>query len=708
MYNDIIQLLEQHRLNEAFTQLRAFLPATGNERLISLLDQAEDTYKYMLQYVGKNMDDPQRPSIYLSLCRTIYELADQGQLLYSMQKGGVGQQLKAKRTPSGISYRELIAELKRIDRLMSQTPAGSKEEEGQRSEPGGIYYQHVKTLDQLFDKTWTSLLWNEEEYRECQEMLLSDAILANDIAVFLSGITLSLIRLFDSRKFQFLIDTYRLNKNSITSHRVVAGIGLAVYYHLKRIELYPTLIDTLKSLQEDTVFSLWLFHLQRCLLLSRETEKMSRKLQEEILPQLMPKNGISPDLKIEDFEDFEGKNPEWESSIENISDSIRTLNDWQKEGFDAFMSAFSKMKNDSFFQTPAHWFYPFDPRSAGLSGYIDEKKKGFITMLFKNSTTCDSDKYSMALTLFKDMNAKQFDGIFSSMDFPDASIAEDEDPFVYMQQYIQDLYRFSKLWIYRTEEHDIFTDKLDLWNNALLRPFFFQGQQALAIAELLLRQGYYEEAAELFRNLSIQNKLPDIWQKLGYAYQQLKQYAEAVKAYRQADVLEPDSVWTLTHMAQCYKHLGDYGKAYESYRQAEALRPDDLTILLQAGKCLATLRKYEEALSCFFKVEYLHKDPKKAQRAIAWCYFMTRRYDDALKYYQKLAEKSQTITSDYLNMGHVFLAQSRIEEAVDCYRKVQRSCKTKDEFIHLFQADYEILKEHEVPKEILFMLPDLL
>ena len=59
MYNDVIQLLDQHRLKEAFTQLIALIEKTENWELKPAVESLQTTYNYMVQYAAQGMEDPE-------------------------------------------------------------------------------------------------------------------------------------------------------------------------------------------------------------------------------------------------------------------------------------------------------------------------------------------------------------------------------------------------------------------------------------------------------------------------------------------------------------------------------------------------------------------------------------------------------------------------------------------------------------------------
>lgn len=725
MYQDIIQFLDQKRLKEAFAQLGSLASETNNWKLTSEVETLQTTYGYMLQYAAQGMDDPGRGKMYARLRRTGYELADRAGFIKEQQtaQGYFASKFRNFRQMPLHSFQEIGMTLETIAEDMGVTPLIIADEEKKNAELKALCERQEKTIDELFDKIWTSVQWTEEEAQEAAALLESPLIPANALAVMISAITLSLLMIFDAHKFRFLIQARQQRTEPVITQRALTGILLATYYQSARLALYPELTAALTMLADDASTVEQLHNIQILFLLSRETEKIDRKMREEIIPQMMQNPHLkNPDLKITDIEDLEDKNPEWEKSMSKISDEIRQLSELQMEGADTYMSTFSQLKNYPFFRQAAHWFYPFDRQTADVANIFANGKiedKSLIDLLLNSTVFCNSDKYSFCLTL-NSLPASQREMLSTKLGTQNEMVKENmnklmgnaqdhEKENVASRQYVHDLYRFFKLWMFRSEQHDLFTDGLTFWESPYLRPLLLQNERHKQIADYLFSKDYFREASELYEELThIQPEEADVWQKLGFSYQKMKQYEKAVSAYLQADILKPDHVWTLKHLAQCYKRMSHYDKALTYLYKVEAIQPDNLNLLLQIGLCLATLRDYDKALQYFFKVEYLDKTPDNAQRAIGWCYFMTGRYEEALRFYGKLLHTSDVQTSDWLNTGHVYAAMNRIPEALKCYREVARHTATHDEFLKIYTADKEALLEQGVTEENIYLIPDLL
>lgn len=715
MHKEIIQLLHEKRLKEAFSKIKEAANTLNNWELKSQIETQQTTYHYMLQYTEMGTQDPQRETIYNQLLCKGYELADKTYFLKDQEKayGYFADKFRKFAQTPPHTFKEIGFMLEAAKQPSPQTP----EEEEQTLQN---YTLHQNAIDELFNKIWVSTQWGEEDFQEARELFLSSSMATNDKAVMTSAVTLSLLQLFDQRKFLWLLFAYQQGSESAVSQRALAGIALATYFQSDRIRLYPELVSALKLMEDNPSLLKQLHDIQIIFLLSRETEKIDKKMREEIIPQMMRNPQLrNPELKAIEIEDIEDLNPEWQKDIEQMNNQMRELGELQMEGADTYMTAFSQLKTFSFFQEAAHWFYLFSLKVPDLYRIYKGKtfnEKSLLGLMISSPAFCDSDKYSFCLAM-QSLPHDQQTFMRSKLNGEDLipndlnlnENLEEQKLNAVQRQYIHNLYRFYKLWRFRQEMHDIFKDKLDFWNNDLLRPLLLKGEYHGQIAGYLFSKGYMTEAANLYETLAEKDPAnAETWQKLGFAYQKNKDYEKAIRAYLQADALKSNHLWTLKQLAQCYKQSGDYAMAVTFYRKVLEADPDNLHLLMQTGQCLAALKNYPEAIKLFYKVEFLETHPEKARRAIGWCYFMSGKYDDALRIYEKLLALESPQVNDWLNSGHVYLAMGNISQALSHYRKAQAGCESGDDFIALFLADKAALESQKVTESQIYLIADIL
>ena len=707
---DIIRLLDAGRLKEALTQLQAIAPQAASWELQNRIESSLTAYGYLLQYAAQGMEDPNRGDFFRKTLRTAYELTDAVNIVLLAQKTSAVyfDRIRTFKLHPANSYAELQLQLEAFTEDIGTAPLLYHDKTRLQAETKRINQKHEQAITELFDKTWTTPLWNENEAKEANSLLTSILVPANDLAVMTSAATLALLRVFDARKIQFLLDAYR-HDNPQVSQRAIVGLAIALQKHPKRIKLYPEILSRLSLLKEEEGFCQNLFTIQMQLLITRETTKIDKKMREEIIPEMMKnaKHLNDPKFRFDDVEDPEDLNPEWEEWMDKsgVSEKIREMGEWQMAGADVYMSSFAQLKSYPFFHHMPHWFYPFDLQQQELAPLQKDFERTEFTplkLIAHSDYFCNSDKYSFCMAMLGMPEAMREASIHQmeeqarmheeQRDKIEALMHKKAEASGISRQYIQDLYRFFKLWRHHAEEEDIFQWKFNIWENPLLADALLQDNHTQELADYLLQKDYLEEALILYYKLcNAKTTQAEIYQKAGYILQKQKRYTEAILLYAKADVVATDNLWTNKHMAQCYKLYGDIETALKYYRKVEAVQPDNLNIALQIGQCLTRLENYTEALSYFYKVEYLEKNPDNARRAIAWCSFLTDKYEESLKYYGLLTQQTNAKAEDWMNTGHVHLVLGNTQEAYMHYRKAREYYTSHSKFIKDFQADHTIL-----------------
>ncbi len=726
MYQDIIRLLDEYRLKEALEQLKKMAGETENWALREEVENWETTYSYMLRYASQGIADPEREKLYQSVRNATYGLADsaQFQLKNKTASGFFAERYRQTHLTEPCPLREVLLVLESFGESLGMTQLTVQDEAQQKAEKKRLYHQHDKRLNQLFDWIWTSPLWTSGEMKEMEEFVHSQRISADDICVLVSAATLSLIHLFDRRKLMFLIDVYRTRAELVVAQRALIGIALTLYFHESRVKLYSELIELLGQLRVDKSVSQRLFDFQLFLLYSREAEKIERKLNNDIIPQMLKEYGSQiKGMSAIDMGEMIGQNPEWKAKMEELKESITELGQFQMECADMNMATFSQLKSYPFFYQPANWFYLFDRQRMEVEGLFSgqsESARKFVDSVVSTPMLCDSDRYSFCFTMhnipqeqmgiFGESLSEGFDMPGASEDTLPDTASERENSLGVLSRYIHDLDRFCKLWIYRDGGvRDIFKEPVPLWNSHLLKSLFGTGKRMFQISEFLFEKEYWDDALDIYLELSNDSNVSaEVWQKIGYIYQKRKEYDEAIKAYTLAEIMQPEDVWTWEGLAQCHRRGGHYTKALEYYEKLEKAKPDNLSYTSLIGQCYVNMQEYEKALPYFFKVEFLGKTPEKAWRAIAWCQFMIGKLDESETFYQKLTQSPKMQPLDWLNYGHLLLVRNRVSEALDCYRKVLSENCSRPDFVKLFMDDADVLKEKGLSAENIYMLPDML
>lgn len=688
-YNGIVFSLDNKELKNAFDSLRQLIAATREYSFLDKLNELHETYKYMLRYRAEGADDPMRQQIYHNLLISAYELADtlKHKLLTNESALTFYSRRRTARSIPPATFREL------------ETKLALSAEAGERA-------GFDRAVTDLFSRIWISDRLPLEDAALLQQLLLDES--ASYVACeAVSALTLALQETFDERKLMLLFDAADHASPQVRI-RALIGILLTLYSYRQRMYLYPKAAERLAELAEQPSFLPLLRTVILKFILSRETEKITRKLQNELLPEMMK---ITPKLKRKlNMEDFnaetasDGMNPEWEDILKDngLADRLKEFSELQMEGADVMHSSFVHLKTYPFFREIGNWFLPFTAEHSAIAGHrlFNDKDSSLLEALTGSSFLCNSDKYSIYFSMMhipaeqRNMIANQFSGESSEMMEQNRELQnprQKEEAII--GQYIQDLYRFYKVHPQHAEFNDIFDLPLDFHNLPTIRPYIADSESLSVLAEYYLKKKYYADALVLFRELAERTPTDAVlFQKIGFCLESEEKYAEALEAYTRAELLDSGNKWTLRHIARLYRFLSRPDEALSYYTRLESLEPDNLSVQINIGHCYLELKAYDKALKCFFKVDYLDGKSHKAWRPIAWCSFVTGKLEQAYHYYRKILDE-QPNEQDFLNAGHTAWAFRRPQEALTCYqRSVQSQNNNFHKFMEQFRQDLPELK----------------
>ena len=708
IYTDLSKSLSTNNLSAFFEQAEKLIKDYKLNFLLETHSELIEVYANILKYSFSEVKDPDRDKVYRKLLQKCYEFADKIKIfLFDTQK-----------------HFATVNILQEVNFEFQNKGAEIEKE---------LFTDNNEfALSAFFKKIWLEPKLKEESIELLNKVLNQrDERFKILKSVLVSALTVGNLLFFDKRKIEFLIRFFQTGED-IVRHRALTGIVLSVYTYAKRFEVYDDLYNKLSSLRKDADFVKFLTFVILQFIRSKETEKISQKLQEEILPEVVkfrPK--IEDKLKLDDIlsdSTFEDKNPDWENIFEDAPELLGKLEQFSKmqiEGSDVFMSAFALLKHFDFFKEPAHWFLPFYKENKVIwEAFKFEKesfnKEVFIEGLEKSAFMCNSDKYSFILNIRfmpdmqKNMMLEMFNAELEGMNeiLKDDEILNKEVVDRYrFTQYIQDLYRFFKLHPYKNEFVDIFNQELDLYNTNIVKSVWFDAELYKKIGALYFEKGYFKHSIQVYKLLDDKGvNEQEIVEKIAYSYQKSGNYRKALKYYEKAELFDAHVEWTTKKIALCHRELGNTQKAIEYYLKAEQQEPENLYVQAHLGHSYLRLKEYEKALQHYFKVEYFAPSNTGILRPIAWCSFVLGKFENAEKYYTKLHEKNEADMFDYLNMGHVAWCTNEEKKAIEFYKTAfEKSGKDKQKFRLAFYEDAPYLIKHGVPEhEIALMLDYLL
>lgn len=715
--------IEEKRLKEALDGIRELSVQQQNWAITDKIAELTTNYQFMLHYLIEGKKDPEQKKVYNKLIRDIYMLAeDAAEHLLLKESSSIffdKMRLMGLRIPPTIEeYRTSISKLADTLSFIDLLEEGPEKESRIRQ----TAIAREETQLDLFYTVFVSPRANEDFIASCRNFMDDLSIPQLEKSLLISALTMSILQRFDARKIELLLDLCKHPEEELVI-RAVTGIIPIFQVYSSRLELYAGCNSRLKLLSDDTTFVRRFIAVVIGFIQAHETEKITKKLTEEIIPEMMKLSPmIGKKIKLDEWmgeTGFDEKNPEWQNILDEtgLTDKLQEFTELQLEGADVFHSTFSNLKSYPFFQQMSNWFLPFTPLHSSVRPLFSNQseKDSLIETFSGSSLICNSDKYSFCFSImmmpenYRRMMTSQLgaeSNELKKMQTEEEALQPYQKEETMIKQYIQDLYRFFKLFPRRGEFRDIFELPLNYHLLPAFQPIVMLPEHLSKIALYYFEKNHFNEALSAYTLLAeIETGKSEIWQKIGYCRQMLADMRGALDAYLHADLIEENNTWVLNRIAYCYRVLKEAATALEYYHRLEQFRPDDLNIQLNIGHCHLELKEYDKALNYYFKVEMLNSNNTRAWRSIAWCAFLSRKLDVAERYYARILEAKPN-AHDYLNAGHVALCLEQTKKTIDLYTLSLEKAGGLDAFQSMLAEDEKELKEAGVDTALLPIILD--
>ena len=189
------------------------------------------------------------------------------------------------------------------------------------------------------------------------------------------------------------------------------------------------------------------------------------------------------------------------------------------------------------------------------------------------------------------------------------------------------------------------------------------------MAELMRRQGRYEEAAAWFRKTlarGASNALAHAG--LGVSLYDLKRYEEALASMDRAIALAPDSPTIRTlHVVtgRALQAMGRFDAAERRFRRAATLDPDDAAPLVDLSRLRIAQQRFDEAEEYLRRaLELAPGDPVVLQN-VAEALRKHGRHEEAIESYRAVLAIDPEFAMAHAGMGDALFRLERYEEAIE-------------------------------------------
>ena len=433
------------------------------------------------------------------------------------------------------------------------------------------------------------------------------------------------------------------------------------------------------------------------------------------MPDLLKNNGFRVTRNgIEEVEDHsldDILHPDAEERrMEQVEESFQRMQEMQKQGSDIYFGGFSQMKRFSFFQEISNWYVPFYIDHPGIADVAEKfQKNAFMQSLLNTGPFCHSDKYSFILAFNQVLNHIP-KNLWEMMERGEAGVTEvmkeESRSAAYVRRiYLQDLYRFFRLYPYRCEFRNPFED----YQYLFLAKKVFSRTQVEAyfndVAAFLIKQKRLPEAGMVLENCGEARCDFRHYMMCGYLLQH-HHYAfapekDALYCYRKALELEPENEKARQGYARALFDLQRYQEALAAYDQLLNVNPDQKHYLLNRAVCLTNIGRYADALKDLYRLNFESPEDTNVNRVLAWTLTCDGKYEQAEKIYSQLLT-DQSLPEDLLNYGYCLWLGGHVDDAADCFHRYLKETEQKKTFI--IENELTLLREKGITEPEMQMM----
>ncbi len=697
---DVVSALREHRLLDALTAVEGQLAYAGCWHLRQAASELREDYERLLAYFKQGVEDPSREAQHLSFLRRIYEVSEQIHRDFLMAHSGlhrarVWEQVAASYRKTEGSF-DLIA-------VLADTLGGEAD------------YQV------LFDVAWTMGAWTDADTDAALSFVEQPATPLHQQTALLGAVMLALFSSFDAHRFAFLLRLLEAHAPEEQYDRALVGIVLTALRHEEILPLYPDLEERIRRLvMADGRFAERMRLLQKSLLAVEYTSSFARKMERELIPELLaigwkPSNTEAPES--------EGAQPGASERLMSISKKVQrtlaTVFEMQQLGVDTtFFSFRQAAQRMDFFAREANWFAACLPDHP-LTVMMDQMNEQMHEMVHRRQ--CDTDRlafleffrrHPIKMTVLptegnggeppvaadeKDtlppsdgtpataaegapaMERFSFEATSSeppssvsdarsmahgvSFEFVFGGEDDSHAPERTLCSVLQDLHRYFRLFRYRVERESPFQANLFLPDHPLFAPLYTNDEDYGALAAFTFRLGDYAHAETCLRRIKAD---ADVLCSLAFALERQKKWDEAIALYEQVLPDEAHSEWCISRLVGIYEQRGRFEDALVLLYRLEAQRPDNVALLHRLAYCFIRVELYSDAVDRLFKILYFHPNDRHALKLLAWSLMMLRRFDEATdRFNELLSDEPQA--NDFFNAGHNAWLSGEVSTAAALY-----------------------------------------
>ncbi len=162
------------------------------------------------------------------------------------------------------------------------------------------------------------------------------------------------------------------------------------------------------------------------------------------------------------------------------------------------------------------------------------------------------------------------------------------------------------------------------------------------------------------------------WTSLGFAYDNLDRYNDALEAHRHAISIDPENAYAWYHLGNACYGLNRYNDAIEAYRRAIRIDPGNAYAWNNLGIAYGKLNRYNEAIEAYRRGILINPQNADAWYILGNAYCKLNRYEDAIEAYRQGIRINPEYANAWNNLGIAYFVSGNKTAALDAVRVLRR------------------------------------
>lgn len=242
---------------------------------------------------------------------------------------------------------------------------------------------------------------------------------------------------------------------------------------------------------------------------------------------------------------------------------------------------------------------------------------------------------------------------------------------------------YSALWLARLYRFENRHGEAEKMLRKLLQREPDNGQALEQLSQLLTDEGRTQEAIDLLSQAAADSPSPDVYDLLGAAYTQGKDWPKAEQAYEQAVQQDPDEPSHRRGLAEALIEQDKYSQALEQYKKLAALEPGTAENYVRMAELYRRLGQFDQAKTAILRAKELQPGNLQVLYNEALLYEDQGQYDEAAKILtdaiagMKVQSGTNPGSSNamailYEQLGHIYTQQQNYPEAIETFQQMAK------------------------------------